>query len=62
MKLESGELAIVERPDPGGIEHALVPAAVALELKALNEKVVRFLNVPDEEQKDGETFSSFSRW
>jgi uncharacterized protein YaiL (DUF2058 family) len=43
-KLESGALAVVERPDPGGIEHALVPALVAAELKALSEKVVRFLN------------------
>ena len=45
-RLEAGELAVVERPDPGQIEHALVPAAVALELKALSEKVVRFLNLP----------------
>ena len=45
--LESGELAVVERPDPGQIEHALVPAKVALELKGLSEKVVRFLNLPD---------------
>ena len=46
-KLEAGELAVVERPDPGQIEHALVPAAVALELKGLSEKVVRFLNLPE---------------
>jgi uncharacterized protein YaiL (DUF2058 family) len=45
-RLESGELAVVERPDPGQIEHALVPAAVALQLKELSEKVVRFLNLP----------------
>ncbi|MBK7862796.1 MAG: hypothetical protein IPJ65_30145 [Archangiaceae bacterium] len=45
--LESGQLAVVERPDPGAIEHALVPVAVALELKGLSEKVVRFLNHPD---------------
>jgi uncharacterized protein YaiL (DUF2058 family) len=57
LKLEAGELAIVERPDPGGIEHALVPAAVALELKQLNEKAVRFLNGPDEPKKDGATFT-----
>jgi uncharacterized protein YaiL (DUF2058 family) len=44
MKLEAGELAVVERPDPGGIEHALVPAAVAKELRELSDKVVRFLN------------------
>lgn len=46
-QLEAGELAVVERPDPGSIEHALVPAKVALELKGLSEKVVRFLNLPD---------------
>jgi uncharacterized protein YaiL (DUF2058 family) len=45
-QLEAGELAVVERPDPGSIEHALVPAKVALELKGLSEKVVRFLNLP----------------
>jgi uncharacterized protein YaiL (DUF2058 family) len=47
-KLEQGELAVVERPDPDQIAHALVPAAVALELKGLSERCVRFLN------KDGE--------
>jgi uncharacterized protein YaiL (DUF2058 family) len=46
-RLEKGELAVVERPDPGAIEHALVPASVAVELKALSEKVVRFLNAPE---------------
>lgn len=45
--LESGELAVVERPDPGSIEHALVPAAVAAELLKLSEKSVRFLNKGD---------------
>lgn len=43
-KLESGELAVVERPDPDKIEHALVPAAIAEQLKALSERAVRFLN------------------
>lgn len=43
-KLESGELAVVERPDPDKIEHALVPAAVAEQMKALSERAVRFLN------------------
>lgn len=47
-KLEQGELAVVERPDPDQIAHALVPAAVALELKAMSERCVRFLN------KDGQ--------
>ncbi len=46
-RLEAGELAVVERPDPGQIEHALVPAAVAVELHALSQKVVRFLNHAD---------------
>jgi uncharacterized protein YaiL (DUF2058 family) len=47
QQLEAGTLAVVERPDPGQIEHALVPAAVALELKGWSEKVVRFLNHPE---------------
>jgi uncharacterized protein YaiL (DUF2058 family) len=42
--LESGALAVVERPHPDKIEHALVPAAIALELKVLSERTVRFLN------------------
>lgn len=45
--VETGALAIVERPDPDQIEHALVPAAVARELLALNPKVVRFLKADD---------------
>lgn len=40
--LEEGKLAVVERPDPDRIEHALVPPATAAELFALNEKTVRF--------------------
>ncbi|MEW5743150.1 MAG: DUF2058 family protein [Myxococcota bacterium] len=43
-KLQAGELAVVERPDPDKIEHALVPPAVAEELLALSQKAVRFLN------------------
>ncbi|GMU60063.1 MAG: hypothetical protein AMXMBFR34_18260 [Myxococcaceae bacterium] len=43
-KLQAGELAVVERPDPDKIEHALVPPAVAEELLALSEKAVRFMN------------------
>lgn len=42
--LERGELAVVERPDPDKIEHALVPPAIAEQLKALSERAVRFLN------------------
>ncbi|MFT3706171.1 MAG: DUF2058 family protein [Archangium sp.] len=43
-KLEAGELAVVERPDPDKIEHALVPPAIAEQLMALSERAVRFLN------------------
>lgn len=43
-RLEKGELAVVERPDPGQIEHALVPAAIADELRKLSERAVRFFN------------------
>lgn len=42
--LEKGELAVVERPDPDKIDHALVPAAVATALAALSQRAVRFLN------------------
>lgn len=43
-QLERGELAVVERPDPGQIEHAIVPAAVAEEVMKLQERSVRFFN------------------
>ena len=43
-RLEKGELAVAERPDPGQIEHALVPAAAADQLRALSERAVRFFN------------------
>ena len=42
--LEEGKLAVVERPDPDRIEHALVPPEAAAELFALSEKAVRFWN------------------
>lgn len=45
--LESGTLAVVERPDPNQIEHALVPAEVAKALLADFPKAVRFLNSKD---------------
>lgn len=45
-KLESGELAVVERPEPSQIEHSLVPPAVAEEMGKLSAKAVRFLNKP----------------
>ncbi len=43
-KLEKGELAVVERPDPDKIEHALVLPAIAEQLLKLSERAVRFLN------------------
>ena len=42
--LESGVLAVVERPEPGQIGHALVPAATAEALLRDFPKVVRFLH------------------
>ncbi len=42
--LEEGKLAVVERPDPDRIEHALVPPEAAAELFAQSEKAVRFWN------------------
>ncbi|HET6980552.1 MAG TPA: hypothetical protein VFI53_00350 [Myxococcaceae bacterium] len=44
--LEQGRLAVVERPDPAQIEHALVPGEVALGLVKEFPKAVRFLNAP----------------
>ncbi|WP_342379224.1 DUF2058 family protein [Myxococcus stipitatus] len=46
-RLEDGELAVVERPDPAQIEHALVPASAAEQMFALSKKAVRFLNRKD---------------
>ncbi|MDP1827176.1 MAG: hypothetical protein Q8L48_28140 [Archangium sp.] len=43
-RLELGELAVVERPDPDKIEHALVTPAIAEQLLKLSERAVRFLN------------------
>ena len=45
-QLEQGRLAVVERPDPAQIEHALVPAELALALVSEFPKAVRFLNAP----------------
>jgi hypothetical protein len=42
--LESGRLAIVERPEPGAIEHSLVPSETAEKILALSPKSVRFFN------------------
>jgi hypothetical protein len=42
--LESGGLAVVERPEPGQIEHALVPADAAEALLRDFPKAVRFFN------------------
>ncbi len=44
--LEHGRLAVVERPDPAQIEHALIPAELALALVSEFPKAVRFLNAP----------------
>jgi uncharacterized protein YaiL (DUF2058 family) len=43
-RLERGEVAVVERPEPAQIEHSIVPAQTALEVLALSEKAVRFFN------------------
>ena len=43
-RLELGELAVVERPDPDKIEHALVTPDIAEQLLKLSERAVRFLN------------------
>jgi uncharacterized protein YaiL (DUF2058 family) len=45
-QLEQGELAVVERPDPDRIEHALVPPAIAEQLLTMSERAVRFLAKP----------------
>lgn len=44
LALESGALAVVERPEPGQIEHALVPAEAAEALLRDFPKAVRFFN------------------
>ncbi len=46
--LESGALAVVERPEPGQIGHALVPAEAALGLLRDFPRAVRFFNRPGE--------------
>lgn len=45
-KLEKGELAVVERPDPDKIDHALVPAATGEVILERFPKAVRFFNRP----------------
>ncbi|MBL9037581.1 MAG: DUF2058 family protein [Archangium sp.] len=44
LRLQKGELAVVERPDPDKIEHALVPPETAKAMAALSPRAVRFLN------------------
>lgn len=44
LALESGALAVVEQPEPGQINHALVPAATAEALLRDFPKAVRFFN------------------
>ena len=46
-KLEAGELAIVECPEPAQIEHVLVSAAAAEKMAKLSDKAVRFWNRAD---------------
>lgn len=43
-QLESGALAVVERPEPAMIEHSLVPAATAEAIFVWSPKSVRFFN------------------
>jgi uncharacterized protein YaiL (DUF2058 family) len=45
-QVRAGDLAIVERPDPGSIEYTVVPAATAAELLPLSQRTVRFWNNP----------------
>jgi uncharacterized protein YaiL (DUF2058 family) len=42
--LEEGKLAIVERREPGGIEHSLVPSPIADTMAELAPASVRFYN------------------
>lgn len=46
LKLENGELAVVERPEPAQIEHSLVPPDAAERAFALFPNGVRFFNRP----------------
>lgn len=46
-RLESGELAVVERPEPAQIEHSIVPAATADQLLEWSSRAVRFYNRKD---------------
>ena len=43
-RLQSGELAIIERPEPDRIEHSLVPGSIAEQVYALSARAVRFFN------------------
>ncbi len=51
--LETGELAVVERPDPDKIDHSLVPAEVARAMAKLSAKSVRFFNDSEAGSKMG---------
>jgi uncharacterized protein YaiL (DUF2058 family) len=46
-KLEAGELAVVERPEPDRIEHSIVPASTADRILELSSRAVRFYNRKD---------------
>ena len=43
-KLEAGEVAVVERPEPDRIEHSIVPASTADRILELSSRAVRFYN------------------
>src|SRR5919197_445940 len=43
-KLEAGEVAVVERPEPDRIEHSIVPASTAERILELSSRAVRFYN------------------
>lgn len=45
-QLELGELAVVERPEPGQIEHSLITPEGAEKTHVLSPKAVRFFNRP----------------
>ena len=46
-RLEAGELAVVERPEPDRIEHSIVPASTADRILELSSRAVRFYNRKD---------------
>jgi uncharacterized protein YaiL (DUF2058 family) len=45
-RLEAGDLAVVERPEPARLEHSLVPKETAERIHGLFPNAVRFFNRP----------------